>query len=134
MSSRDKTIALIGALALVLLMLTFVGYATLAGRSVESVLPVMGGFATPVVVTLLAHAAGERRNARLEQKVNGNYDQLVEMVEHQATELAKAKTIRAVETGAIPIAPASSADLARDLGLDLGAAGRHRLTEEDRRG
>lgn len=133
MSSRDKTIALIGALALVLLMLTFLGYATLSGRSVESVIPIMGGFATPVVVTLLAHASGERRSARLEEKVNGNYDQLVEMVEHQATELAKTKTLRAVETGAIPIA-SSSADLAADLGLDLGAAGRHRLTEEDRRG
>ena len=52
-SSRDRTIALLGALALVLLIVVGIGYAALGGRDLASFAPTLLGFATPTIVALL---------------------------------------------------------------------------------
>ena len=76
MAARDRTIALLGALALMLLLVVGIGYAYLDGRDIASFAPTLLGFATPTIVALFA-AAGVRSNiGRIEDKVNGNYDDL----------------------------------------------------------
>ena len=95
MAARDRTIALLGALALVLLLVVVIGYAYLDGRDIASFAPTLLGFATPTIVALFA-AAGVRSNiGRIEDKVNGNYDEL-----SKRNELLTAKLTDA--TGAIP--------------------------------
>ena len=102
MAPRDRTIALLGALALVLLLVVGMGYAYLDGRDIASFAPTLLGFATPTVVALFA-AAGVRSNiGRIEDKVNGNYDEL-----SKRNELLTAKLTDA--TGAIPAVVADHA-------------------------
>ena len=83
MSERNRTIALIGAIAVILLVLAGIMYAVFAGRDVDSFLPMLAGFATPTIVALLT-AAGIRADlgavkdevAQVHSQVNGNYDAL----------------------------------------------------------
>lgn len=102
MSARDRTIGLIGALALVMLVLVFVGYATLSGRSIESVLPTVLGFATPVIVTLLAATGARVEMGKMQAKVNGNYDELAARNEELAAALAQVSERFTATTGQMP--------------------------------
>lgn len=80
MSERNRTVALIGAIAIVLLILAALSYALIAGRPIDAFLPTLIGFSTPTIVSLLA-AAGARAQtdeikkevAQVHEKVNGNY-------------------------------------------------------------
>ncbi|MFW0790099.1 hypothetical protein [Gordonia sp. CPCC 205333] len=84
MSERNRTIALIGAIALGLLVVAGLMFAGLAGRDIDSFLPMLAGFATPTIVALLT-AAGIRADlsqvkndvAQVHKQVNGNYDRIV---------------------------------------------------------
>lgn len=95
MAARDRTIALLGALALVLLLVVGIGYAYLDGRDIASFAPTLLGFATPTIVALFAAAGVSRNMSVIEDKVNGNYDEL-----SKRNELLTAKLTDA--TGAIP--------------------------------
>lgn len=97
MSSRDRTIALIGALALVLIVTVGLGYAALDGRELTSFAPTLLGFATPTIITLLGMARINAQMGGIEKKVNGNYDALSTRNEELASQLG---TITA--TGAMP--------------------------------
>lgn len=79
-SERNRTIALLGAIAVVLLVLTALAYALLAGRPIDKLLPTLAGFATPTIVSLLTAAGIRQQTDRLAKevgevhdKVNGNY-------------------------------------------------------------
>lgn len=118
MNPRDKTIALLGALALILLVITFIGYAALSGRSVESVLPTILGFATPTIVSLLAAAGARVDMSKLQTKVNGNYDELAKRNEELAATVSAVTEQFTARTGQTPaITPAM-------------LAGRHRAPGE----
>lgn len=94
-SSRDRTIALLGALALVLLIVAGIGYAALDGRDLASFAPTLLGFATPTIVALLGMAGMQANIGRMETKVNGNYTELSTRNEELALQLGSA-------TGAMP--------------------------------
>ena len=94
-SSRDRTIALLGALALVLLIVVGIGYAALGGRDLASFAPTLLGFATPTIVALLGMSGVRANIGRMETKVNGNYDELSTRNEELALQLGSA-------TGAMP--------------------------------
>lgn len=80
MTERNRTIALVGSIAIVLLILSALAYALIAGRKVDSFMPTLIGFATPTIVSLMT-AAGVRQQtddikrevAQVHDKVNGNY-------------------------------------------------------------
>lgn len=79
MNARDRTIALVGGLALTLLLVAGVLYAVIAGREVESLLPTLLGFTAPTIAALFAAAgvAGVRRQVEeVHKQVNGNYHRL----------------------------------------------------------
>ncbi|AVJ48756.1 major capsid and capsid maturation protease [Gordonia phage SallySpecial] len=84
MTDRNRTIALLGGLALVLLITAAILYAALAGRPLDSFMPTLLGFATPTIVALLS-AAGVRTDlhkvketvAEVHEQVNGNYASVV---------------------------------------------------------
>ena len=94
-SARDRTIALLGALALVLLIVVGIGYAALDGRDLASFAPTLLGFATPTIVALLGMSGVRANIGRMETKVNGNYDELSTRNEELALQLGSA-------TGAMP--------------------------------
>ncbi len=83
MTERNKTVALIGAIAIILLVLSGVMSAVLAGRDIDSFLPMLAGFAAPTVVALLG-VAGIRADlgnmkdelGQVHKQVNGNYHAL----------------------------------------------------------
>ena len=85
MSERNKTLALILASGIIMLVLACLGYAGVAGRDISSWAPVMIGFAIPVVTTLFM-AAGisaqlQQAETKLEQvhkTVNGNFSAIRE--------------------------------------------------------
>jgi len=116
MSERNKTIALVGALAVILLSILGILYATVSGRTFDSYGPTLLGFAIPVVTTLLAAAGINGELGRIHTKVNGNYSTLVEenaqmreqinqilarVPEHVATQALDAAA-QAHNTGSIP--------------------------------
>lgn len=90
MAPRDRTIALLGALALVLLVVVGFGYAALDGRDLASFAPTLLGFATPTIVALLASAGVRTNMGRIEEKVNGNYDTLSKRNEELAAKFTEA--------------------------------------------
>lgn len=124
MSARDKTIALIGALALVLLIVVALGYALLAGRDVASYAPTLLGFATPVIVTLFAASGAKVEMGKIQAKVNGNYDELAQRNEELAAALAQVSEQFTATTGQMPAVDTETA--ARAVYPDENV-GRHRL-------
>ncbi|PVY33006.1 hypothetical protein [Williamsia muralis] len=124
MSARDKTIALIGALALVLLIVVALGYALLAGRDVASYAPTLLGFATPVIVTLFAASGAKVEMGKIQAKVNGNYDELAQRNEELAAALAQVSEQFTATTGQMPAVETETA--ARAVHPDENV-GRHRL-------
>lgn len=131
MSSRDKTIALIGALALVSLILVGLGYALLAGRDVVSFAPTLLGFATPVIVTLFAASGAKVEMGRIQAKVNGNYDELAQRNEELAAALAQVSEQFVASTGKMPVADAQVVDSNVVVARVADAVGRHRLRGDD---
>lgn len=139
-SSRDRTIALLGALALVLLIVVGIGYAALDGRDLASFAPTLLGFATPTIVALLGMSGVRANIGRMETKVNGNYDELSTRNEELALQLGSATgaipraivpppspSLYPVQAySAIPPAPDPPPPFIDPYSLDTGA-GRHRL-------
>ncbi|AWY04756.1 major head protein [Gordonia phage Emperor] len=84
MTERNRTIALIGGLALILLIVAAILYGVVARRPLDSFVPTLLGFATPTIVALLT-AAGVRTElgqvkqtvAQVHEQVNGNYSSVV---------------------------------------------------------
>ena len=77
MTERRRTIALVGAIATVLLVVTGIAFVTIAGRPFDSYGPTMLAFTVPVITTLLASAGIQSELGAVHQKVNGNYSTLV---------------------------------------------------------
>lgn len=77
MTERNRTIALVGAIATVLLVVAGVAFATVAGRAFDSYGPTLLAFTVPVITTLLASAGIQNELGAVHQKVNGNYSTLV---------------------------------------------------------
>lgn len=108
--TTNKTIALVGAIAAIMLVLAAFGYALVANRPLDSFAPTLIAFAAPTITTLLTGAGFLRKLGSVEEKVNGNYHTLVgENVELRTTltQLLAAMptdlTARVINTGAIPV-------------------------------
>lgn len=122
-SERNRTVALIGAIAIVMLIMVFLSYALIAGRPLENILPTLIGFATPTIVSLMSVAIGRAQTeelradlAEVHEKVNGNYS---DMAAHNK-ELTGALALRDIDARAgvhrkdtddMPTAPASPSTL-----------------------
>lgn len=90
--SRLRTLALLGALALVLLILCLGSYLVVVGRDVgQSLTPVIG-FAAPTITTLLAFALTQQKLDEVHKQVNGNLSRVVDRnveLENTVTELSR---------------------------------------------
>lgn len=136
MSERNRTIALLGALAIVLLILAGMLYSAISRRDVDSFIPMLVGFAVPTITALLT-AAGVRSDLSgvkkqvedVHEQVNGNYSRLADHNERLTTELARAeRNVEALATRSV--IPAAARDDTPPA--DDPAAGRHRT--DDRNG
>ena len=78
LSERNRTIALVGAIAIVMLVLVALAYALIAGRPLDSFLPTLIGFATPTIVSLMTAAGVHKELTSVHEKVNGNYTNLAQ--------------------------------------------------------
>lgn len=111
MSERNRTIALIGGIGIVLLLICALGYAFLAGRKLDDFAPTMIGFAIPIVTTLLLAAGVSGQMKDIHEKVNGNYSKQAEIIAAQDAQVQKLlaaldpETGRKIidETGALPV-------------------------------
>lgn len=71
-NSRLRVIALAGAVAIVLLALVVLFYIVVAGRDIQTTAPVILGFATPTVTTLLVFGTMQNQISNIGEKVDEN--------------------------------------------------------------
>lgn len=67
---RLRAVALIGAVAIVLLTLVCLLYLVIAGKDLSTIAPVLLGFATPTVTTLLVFGTLQGQMYSIEQKID----------------------------------------------------------------
>jgi phage head maturation protease len=110
MTDRDRTLALAGGIAIVLLVLVAFGYAMVSGRPIAEFAPTVLGFAVPVITSLWAMARMDNRMdhvqekvdsvqgsvTHVEDKVNGNYSALEARNNELQTQVMR------LQTGEIP--------------------------------
>lgn len=103
MSERNRTIALVGAIAIILLILAGIGIAMLSGGQFDTFMPVLIGFGTSVIATLLTAAGVKNELGQVHSKVNGNFTELMEQnrqLTEQVTELSRELPPTAEDTDA----------------------------------
>lgn len=84
MTPRDKTLALVGGIAAVMLIIAAVVYQGVRDGNVDRFIPFLVGFAVPTIASLLAAAGVKSDVGKLDDKVrdvrkqvNGNYSALL---------------------------------------------------------
>lgn len=111
MSERNRTLALIGGIGIVMLLISAIGYAFISGRSIDTFAPTLFGFAIPVVTTLLLAAGVQRQLGDVHDKVNGNYSKQSEIIVKQGEQIQQLLALATPEqgqaiienTGALPV-------------------------------
>lgn len=99
MSERNKTLALIGGIGIVMLLITAIGYAFITGRAIDTFAPTLFGFAIPIVTTLLLGAGIGSQLKDVHDKVNGNYSKQAEIIAQQGTQIKQLLSIVTPEQG-----------------------------------
>lgn len=99
MSERNKTLALIGGIGIVMLLITAIGYAFITGRAIDTFAPMLFGFAIPIVTTLLLGAGIGSQLKDVHDKVNGNYTKQAEIIEKQGDQINQLLAITSPEQG-----------------------------------
>lgn len=99
MSERNRTLALIGGIGIVMLLISAIGYAYISGRTIDTFAPTLFGFAIPVVTTLLLAAGVQRQLGDVHDKVNGNYSKQAEIIQQQGEQIKQLLAVTSPEQG-----------------------------------
>ena len=112
MNDRMKLIALVGVLAITLLVIVGFMYGLIAERDLATYAPTLVGFAVPVITTLLAAIGISKELGTIHGKVNGNYESAIEQITKLQEQVNQFSAVappevasQIVNTEGIPIVP-----------------------------